>query len=193
VIIGILALILVAVLVGSQIGGSDDPADGRGNGKPRTHASTPTSHVLTPAAVDDFDPDGDPPGENPAMVPLATDGKPGTAWQTYTYFDGPALAPYRSGVGLLVDLGKETEVGEVEVSLVGGPYDLALLAAPEGAPKPTGTAGLTTVEARSGVSGDVTLRGSDPVTTRYVVVWLTSLPRSTDGYKGAIAEVVVRS
>ena len=194
VLLGILALVLVAVLVGSQIGGSDDPSDGKGSDNRRSRGSDGTSEVLTPAAVDDFDPDGGTaPEENSDMVPLATDGKAGTAWETYTYFDGPVLAPYRSGVGLLLDLGKETEVGEVEVSLVGGPYDLALLAAPEGAAKPTGTEGLTTVEERSGVSGDIALRGNDPVRSRYVVVWLTSLPRSTDGYQGAIAEVVVRS
>ena len=104
------------------------------------------------------------------------------------------LAPYRSGVGLLVDLGKATEVRQVTVSLVGGPYDLELLAAPEGADAaPTGTRGLTTVEARAGLSGEVALRGNETVRTRYLVVWLTSLPRATDGYRGGIAEVVVRS
>ena len=79
------------------------------------------------------------------------------------------------------------------MSLVSGPYDLALLAAPPGASKPTDTAGLTKVESRAGVSGEVTLRGDTTVRTRYLVVWLTALPRATDGYRGGIAEVVVRS
>jgi hypothetical protein len=177
-----------------MLDGSDDPGDRDPSDRPRAKDTSAPSEVLQPAAVDDFDPDGgEVPEENSEQVPLATDGKPGTAWHTYTYFDGPELAPYRSGVGLLVDLGEETEVGEVEVTLEGGPYDLALLAAPEGAARPTTTEGLTEVEARSGVSGDLALSGSEELKTRYVVVWLTALPRYTDGYRGGISEVVVRS
>jgi hypothetical protein len=191
--LGLVALVLLAVLLGPRLGQSEDTAD------PGADASeTPTSsprEVITPAAVADFDPDGgEVPEENPDMVPLATDGKPGTAWETKTYFDGPVLAPYRSGLGLLVDLGEETDVGQVVVTLVGGPYDVALLASPEGTDTPpTGAEGLTSVEARSGVSGEVALRGNEAVRSRYLVVWLTSLPRATDGYRGGIAEVVVRS
>ena len=192
VLLGLVALVLLAVLLGPRLGGSGDSED------PGAEGSDPPARapreVVTPAAVSDFDPDGgEDPEENAELVPLATDGKPATAWETYTYFDGPALAPYRSGVGLLLDLGKETDVGQVVVTLTGGPYDVALLAADEGAAAPTTTEGLTSVEARSGVSGEVALRGNEEVRTRYLVVWLTSLPRATDGYQGGIAEVVVRS
>ena len=191
--IGVVALVLLGVVLGPRLGDSEQAAD-PGTDPSGTPTSSGAPQVVEVAAVDDFDPDGGtPPEENPDMVPLATDGKPGTAWETKTYFDGPVLAPYRSGLGLLLDLGEETEVGEVTVTLAGGPYDVELLAAPEGAAKPTATDGLVTVEGRSGVSGDVALRGNEKVTTRYLVVWLTSLPRATDGYRGGIAEVVVRS
>ena len=193
-VLGLLALVLVAVLLWPLLGGSDDTGEEERDGPRRNRDGAAPSVVLEPAAFDDFDPDGgEVPEENSDLVPLAFDGKPATAWETYTYFDGPALAPYRSGVGLLVDLGEEAEVGQVEVTLVGGPYDLELLAAPEGAARPTTTEGLETVEARSGVSGEIALRGAEAVQTRYVVVWLTALPRATDGYQGAVAEVVVRS
>lgn len=193
-IVGVVALLVLALLLGRYLGGSDSGTPRSGAPSSVASDSQAPAQVIKPAAVDDFDPDGGPdPSENPELVPLAVDGKPGTAWETKTYYDGPVLAPYRSGVGLLLDLGKEADVGEVTVSLVGGPYDLALLAAPSGAAKPTSTAGLTKVEARSGVSGEVTLRGEKTIRTRYVVVWLTALPRATDGYRGAISEVVVRS
>lgn len=192
--LGVLALVLIGVLLWPLLGGSDDPGDDESGHNRRARDTSAPTEVVQPAAVDDFDPDGgEVPEENSDMVPLATDGNPNTAWETKTYFDGPVLAPYRSGVGLLLDLGEETEVGEVEVTLEGGPYDLEVMAAPKGAARPTTTDGLTSVEARSGVSGEIALRGSDTVLTRYVVVWLTSLPRSTDGYRGGIAEVVVRS
>lgn len=193
-VVGVVALVVLALLLGRYLGASES-GPGR-SGAPSSGASESGSpaQVLEPAAVEDFDPDGGPaPSENPELVPLAVDGKPGTAWETKTYYDGPVLAPYRSGVGLLLDLGKETDVGEVTVSLVSGPYDLALLAAPPGSAKPTSTDGLTEVEARTGVSGEVTLRGEQTIRTRYVVVWLTALPRAADGYRGGIAEVVVRS
>jgi serine/threonine protein kinase len=192
--LGVLALVLVGVLLWPLLSGSDEPGDDESAQHRRSRDTSAPTEVVQPAAVDDFDPDGgEVPEENSDMVPLATDGNPNTAWETKTYFDGPVLAPYRSGVGLLLDLGEETEVGEVEVTLEGGPYDLEVMAAPKGAARPTTTDGLTSVEARSGVSGEIALRGSDTVLTRYVVVWLTSLPRSTDGYRGGIAEVVVRS
>jgi hypothetical protein len=193
-VIGVLALVLLAVLLVPQLGGdSGEPAEA-----PESSSTPSTSgalEVVEPASVDDFDPDGGAvPDENDAMVPLATDRKPGTAWETKTYFDGPVLAPYRSGVGLLVDLGEEVEVRQVSVLLVGGPYDLELLAAEEGTEQPPASAdGLATVEARSGVAGEIVLRGDEAVRTRYLVVWLTALPRSADGYRGGIAEVVVRS
>ena len=194
-VVGVLALLLLAFLLWPQLTGDDDAADEPGSSASRSPSAGAAPQVVEIASVDDFDPDGgEAPEENAELVPLATDGKPGTAWETYTYYDGPALAPYRSGVGLLVDLGEVTEVSEVEVTLVGGPYEVSLLAAPEGAAEPpTGTEGLVTVEARSSASGEVTLRGNEAVSTRYVVVWLTALPRSTDGYRGGIAEVVVRS
>jgi hypothetical protein len=194
-VVAVLAIVLLAVLVAPHVGGgADDPAASPSQGSDQS-GSSDSLEVVTPASVADFDPDGGPaPEENAALVPLATDGKAGTAWETKTYFDGPVLAPYRSGLGLLVDLGEETEVRQVSVDLVGGPYDLELLAAAEGTESaPTDTDGLSTVEARSGVSGEVALRGDETVRTRYLVVWLTALPRATDGYRGGIAEVVVRS
>ena len=192
-VVGVIALILLGVVIGTQLGGEDPSRrpDDTASDTPRDNTSP---QVVQPVVVDDFDPDGGPvPDENSELVPLATDGKPATAWETKTYFEGPQLAPYRSGVGLLLDLGQETEVSEVGVTLVGGPYDLALLAAPEGAQRPTAADGMTAVEARTGVSGQVVLRGNETARTRYLVVWLTALPRSTDGYSGGIAEVVVRS
>ena len=46
---------------------------------------------------------------------------------------------------------------------------------------------------RQGVGGDVVLGGDEPVTTRYVVLWLTALPSVSGGYQGSVSEVVVRS
>jgi putative peptidoglycan lipid II flippase len=187
----LLALIVVFSL-GRDKGGSAEP-NGR---RPSAGSSRTAPRPITPAAVRDFDPEqvGGAPEENPQEVPLATDRKPSTAWTTVRYNDGPVLAPYKGGVGLLIDLGEEKAVRGVTVSLVGAPYDLKLLAAPKGASAaPTSVQGLTTVDSHEGAAGDVRLTGAEPVTTRYLVVWLTALPPVSGGYRGGIAELSVRS
>ena len=39
----------------------------------------------------------------------------------------------------------------------------------------------------------MTLAPDEPVTTRFVLVWLTELPAVDGGYRGQVAEIVVRS
>ena len=39
----------------------------------------------------------------------------------------------------------------------------------------------------------MTLTADEPVTTRYLVVWLTALPDIGDGFRGKVAEIDVRS
>jgi hypothetical protein len=192
-IVAIAALVLLAVVVafalGSREAADDSPLE-------PTPTPTPTEEAppaqLEVAAAQDFDPDDPGGGENPEQAALATDGNPQTAWETKTYFDGPVLAPYRSGVGLALDLGEAVEVGEVDVALVGGPYDVQLLAAHEDGTAPTAVDGLATLETLSGASNAVTLTAQEPVTTRYLVVWLTALPPTDGGFRGGIAEVTVR-
>jgi hypothetical protein len=193
--VGIVLLLMVALVVGVSLNsGGPDSGTTSGSGSSGSGSGS-TLRVVQPASVNDFDPDGGPnPSENPQLVPLAHDGKQSTAWETKTYFDGPALAPYRSGVGLLLDMGREIDIHDVTVTLVGAPYDLQLLAAPTGTTSPpTSTDGLTRVTTRSGASGEVALAGDQPVRARYVVVWLTALPAISGGYRGAISEVVVHS
>lgn len=192
-VVGVLALIGLAVLVGFYLGRTDPdeqtdgaPGDGTGNGGQQA--------LVEVAAATDFDPDDPNEEENSEQAPLAVDGKGDTAWRTQTYFEGPALAPYRSGVGLLLDLGEEQEVGTVQVSLVGGPYDVELLATPEGTGSPPSSPdGLVDVAARSGASGRVQLGGDETVVTRFLVVWLTALPPTEGGFGGGISEITVRS
>jgi hypothetical protein len=193
--IGVVVVVLLAVVVGFYLGRSDPPDEAAAPGGEDRSAGPRTGQAIEINAVRDFDPeqDGGTPEENPEQVPLATDGDPATAWETVRYDDGPELAPYKSGIGLLLDLGTEKEVGEVRATLVGGPYEVALLAAPEGGTAPTTVDGLTTVATRSGGSGEVVLSGDEAVVSRYLVVWLTALPRVDGGYRGAVAEVAVRS
>jgi serine/threonine protein kinase len=191
-----LTLAVLAVVVAFDLGSTPLRAPGDDASGRSASPSPSPSHPIR-AQVSSFDPDdrsGGPPEENPDLVPLATDGNPATAWTTETYTDGPPLAPYKRGVGLLLDLGREVEVGSVDVTLV-GVHDLTLFAAPEGSSAPTDIEGLTRVARETGVQGRVRLpvATAEPVRTRWLVVWLTALPVSGSGYRGQVSEVVVRS
>ncbi|QIK67932.1 hypothetical protein G7072_17710 [Nocardioides sp. HDW12B] len=193
---GLLLLVLTLVVV-ANLGGPDLVPGGEPSDEPTPEASAePDPPQPVPvASISDFDPeqDGGTPEENPELLPLAVDGRPGTVWETETYFDGPALPPYKSGVGLLLDLGQETEVTDVVAQLPGAGYSVQLLAAGEGAGAPTTATGLDRVATQTGVGGRVVLAPDSPVTTRYLVLWLTALPSVDGGYQGQVAEVVVRS
>lgn len=194
--VALLLLVLTLVVV-ANLGGPDLVPGGEPTAEPTPEASAePDPPQPVPVAtISDFDPeqDGGTPEENPDLLPLAVDGRPGTAWETETYFDGPALPPYKSGVGLLLDLGQETEVADVVAQLPGSGYSVQLLAAGEGSGAPTTATGLDRVATRTGVGGRVVLAPDSPVTTRYLVLWLTALPSVDGGYQGQVAEVVVRS
>ncbi len=70
---------------------------------------------------------------------------------------------------------------------------MQLLAAPEGdGEPPTSVDGLATLATLSDVSGEVDLTSDEPVTTRYLVVYLTALAPTDGGFRGGIAEVTVR-
>jgi putative peptidoglycan lipid II flippase len=63
----------------------------------------------------------------------------------------------------------------------------------------TGTAPMASdgdwrsVASRSGAGSSATLTPDQPVTTRFVLVYLTSLPKEGSGYKGGIYEAEVYS
>jgi hypothetical protein len=191
--LAVLLLVVVAVVFAFNLGRGSD--DGRAGTTPSESPSpSPTASTKIPiSSVSDFDPEGDPPEENPDETSLAVDGNPDTAWQTLTYQGNPKLGGLKSGVGLLVDLGKPAKVGEVHLKLIGSPTSLQILTAPDATTEPTSTEGLSEVASASAAGTDVDLKLDKPTTTRWLAVWLTSLPQVPGGFKGQVAEVTVRS
>ncbi|MGZ4436338.1 MAG: protein kinase family protein [Nocardioidaceae bacterium] len=196
-VVGGLIVLVVALVFAFNLGkGSDTPSEA----SPSTGASAASggsspaaSGPVRIASVSDFDPESSSGQENPQLAPLAIDGNPGTAWQTMTYYGRPDLGGLKSGVGLLLDLGKPTDVSKVTVTLQGTPTSLSLLAAPPGSGRPTSVNGLTKVDSVDGAGTTATLQAAKPVKTQYLVVWLTSLPAASGGYQGRVAEISVRS
>ena len=191
---GVLVLVVGLVFafnLGRGSGEGDTTAQGTSGTSPSRSATN--SAPLSISGVTDFDPQGDPTEENPELAPLAIDGKPGTAWQTMTYRGNPKLGGLKDGVGLLIDLGKPQKVSKVKVTLMGSPTSLQILAAPDAVAAPSSTDGLDTVATEDGAAGRADLTLKKPVTTQWLVVWLTSLPAAPGGFQGRVAEISVAS
>lgn len=191
--IGFVVALVLAVVLAFNLGRGPGSSPPDGAGDEPTREATGPAKPLSVVAVSDLDPPPDGNGEeNPDLAPLAADGDPETAWQTMEYYGNPRFGLLKEGVGLVVDLGDVRDVSSVAVTVQGRPTSLDLLAAPEGSGPPEGVAGLDTVASADAVGGEVVLDLEETVSTRYLVVWLTSLPASDSGYRGRIAEIVVR-
>ena len=195
VVAAVVVLVVVGVVLAFNLGHGPAPTAATSQRPTVTSASPAAAHTrLHISAVTDFDPEASPPTENPAEAPLAIDGDPTTAWQTVTYYGSPQLGNLKSGVGLLVDLGSPQRLSQVHLTLVGSPTSLQILADPGAVSAPASTDGMRVVGAAQDAGQDVTVNLTQPVTTRWFAVWLTSLPPvASGGYRGAIAEISARS
>jgi hypothetical protein len=165
----------------------DSPSSGPTAG--RTSASASTARVLTGVTARDFDPQGSPPSENPGEAPRAVDGNPATAWSTLTYTQNLGPGGLKTGVGLVLDLGASHSVTEVDLTTIGSPTGVSIYVTKTA---PTGVQGLTAAGETTvtGTRGTVALDSAP--TGRFVTVWLTSLPAVPGGFRGQVAEVVVK-
>jgi len=177
-----LAALAVAVLTGL---GDDDSAAGPPR-VPTTGTKTPARETparprpapwVTLTAVGAFDPEGDGQERNDE-APLAVDGRPTTFWRTEHY-----SSFFKSGVGLVLDIGRRARVERVLVD----------------SPAPGSTAEIQLGDAPQGPfravtpARPLTARTSFAVprrTGRYVVVWITGMPQDS---AAEVSEVRVRA
>ncbi|WP_051208159.1 murein biosynthesis integral membrane protein MurJ [Propionicicella superfundia] len=188
------ALVLIgslAVLAITQAGRSD-----RADTQPTTAATTAQPFTITRAL--DFDPqaDGGSGDENTADAGLAVDGDPATQWRTELYRGRPQLGGLKPGVGLVVDLGSAQPVSSVTVTFTGqgttADIKVPITATTSDSPPRQSRSQWRTVATKSGAKGATTFDLATPETTRYVLVYLTSLPADGGGFRGGISEIVVR-
>jgi putative peptidoglycan lipid II flippase len=103
------------------------------------------------------------------------------------------LAQGKQGVGLVLDLGADRAVSQVELSLLTGGGKLELRAAPEGSTEiPDAIDQWAVVQAVDSPEQKLDVTFDTPVTTRYVLVWFTELPTFEDTLKDGIFEAVLR-
>ncbi|BBC34684.1 Serine/threonine protein kinase [Streptomyces graminofaciens] len=154
---------------------------------------SPTKPVTKPIAISgahDFDPFGDG-SEKPSDINRAYDSDAGSYWQT-NFYKGADFGNLKSGLGIILDLGKVQQVGKVTVTFVGDTSVELRAASSEASSEPTSFDAYTKVAGGSGTS--VTLTPDKPLKSRYLLVWLTKLPLTNDGtYRGRVADIKVTS
>ncbi len=192
-------VVLLAWWVGTNLLSVADDVDRPGSLPPSASSSAPAGESepapapaagpVTIASAAVFDPFGDGDPENDADVPASFDGDPATAWSTLTYRGAPAFGNLKPGVGVVYDLGSAQPVAGVTLTTTtpGITVEVRTGEAADGALEafPVATAGA--------VDGTAELTLDEPVTTRYVLVWVTGLVPADDGFAGTLAEVTITS
>ncbi|MFD7970450.1 protein kinase family protein [Streptomyces clavifer] len=147
------------------------------------------SKPVTIASARDYDPLGPDGSEKPASIKNVFDGDAGSYWPTSGYYSAD-FGRLKSGVGVVLDLGKVQQVGNVDVSFIG--RTSVELRTSDGPSVPQMPDGFTKVAQGSGTK--VSLKPDKQVKARYVLVWLTELPLSDDGnYRGKVSDIKITS
>jgi hypothetical protein len=157
---------------------------------PATSSPAPTSTPAVPlraASATAFGPNGTGQGDNASQAGLAIDHNPATAWHTDWYTSADFGHLYQ-GTGLLVDMGHPVTIAGAQVAL-GRAHGASLALRVGNSPA---LAALKTVATATNAGGRVSLKPSTPAQGRYVLIWLTSLPRDPAGtYQASIFNVQV--
>ncbi|MEV6284543.1 protein kinase family protein [Kribbella sp. NPDC051770] len=186
----LMAQFLVKGAINKEQSGSETTPDA-----PQSSGPPPvTNEAATIAGAKDFDPPPDGNGEeHPEDVKNTYDGKADTTWTTMSYKKRADLGGQKDGVGIVYDLGEPTNVSQVTVDLVGQDTDLELMV-PKDDPSvsPTSANGWKSVATAKDANDSAVLKPAAPEQTRYVLVWLTKLPKEGSGYRGEISEVKIQ-
>ena len=146
--------------------------------------------TISIVSASDHDPFGDG-SEHPADTDLAIDGKDQTAWFT-DHYSTAKFGQLKPGLGLFLDLGKDTMVGRVTVTspLRGWTFELIPGSEPNEEASPLASASGE-VEFTIGPNGKATVDVS-PQQIRGLMIWITSLAPDQGRFAAAVSEVSVR-
>jgi hypothetical protein len=198
--IGVIALLAISaatLIIAAKLTGSPNaqspPTPGvtttptaTGN-QPPVNTGQPIAMNLDPSKVRVVDP----PRGNRAHQEMddagnAVDGDNSTAWTTQWY-TRPAFGGLKPGMGILIDLGTATHVVNVQVNFnAPGATVEALVGNADPGATSKGDGQIVSTYHRIGdkqVAGSTSVLPVD-TTTRYVLVFVTSLPPSIDGHPG---------
>jgi eukaryotic-like serine/threonine-protein kinase len=202
--IGIAALLVIATA--GTIAAARTLGDGASHAPPAASSGTaapgrgPTGAAMIDLAASQVrivDPGAD--RDEVRDADKTVDGNVKTMWRTNRYRNRAEFGGLKPGLGVLLDLGKDTTVVSVEVQLTVGGATLELR---RGATKPPATqAGdLAIIKDYQVIgepiaeAGSTALLAGDPTTpVRYLLIWITRLPpEASGGYQIGVLEIIVR-
>lgn len=175
--VGVLVTAAIVIAFGLSVGALEVGGPLGIRTAPEESPSPPAIRTLAVSVVTIADPFGDG-TENDDGAGATIDGDAATAWRSSNYFDGTLGKP---GVGLVFDLGADRLVTGFRLETphpgfsftVGVGDDRSALADPGGPIY---------------VASAITRGAIDPVTGRYVMVWMTSVVPTGDGNRAEISE-----
>ncbi|MFF4432366.1 protein kinase family protein [Streptomyces sp. NPDC001513] len=184
---------LADTLLGRNNGGTNGPnqtqTDSEEDPKP------PERTALTIKGAAEYYPDDK--AQDLDGVSKSYDNDPSSFWRTYRYEDGPDLGAYKEGLGLVFDLGEEQEVSAASIAFrYDGDHTTATIYAAPSLSSSTPIKSMKQIATGSTKDKQLELATNTPVKTRYVVLWLTAMPKagaseySGAGYKQGISNVV---
>jgi eukaryotic-like serine/threonine-protein kinase len=140
--------------------------------------------------VQDFDPQGQDGAENPGQAPLAIDGDRGTTWST-DHYNSAEFGNLKDGVGLWLDLGRDSTVQRITVAspIEGWKFQLkagSISGTLSDALPATNGSTTFTIDHSGKVAIDL-----KPVRTSGLLIWITRLGADDRRYAASIAEVTV--
>jgi hypothetical protein len=169
-------------------------AIGSGSGSNSDATGADALQTIPIADVIDFDPaPGGDQTENPDQAPLAVDGKADTTWHTNRYRTA-TFNKSKPGVGLVLDLGHAQVVRQVKLLLpVAGTWFQIRAAGASAPTAPTDLDSYLVLSSADNAPAEDTLRFAYATNTRFILIWLTRLPKdpSGGGYRSGISEVTV--
>jgi serine/threonine protein kinase len=202
----ILAVVIGVVLVAAGVVGWSLSHRGSHSGSPQSSgqnsssssSSSPSvaaSNVLRPVSANSFDPLGTSGNENGNEAKYAIDGNPNTFWHTDYYLDYPNFGNLKTGTGLILDMGGPVRLSQVVVQF--GSSCCAHVEIEIGnndTPVASTLNAFTPVQSSDNAVGSTTFDVTSRVTGRYVLIWITYLPRlagTSNSYEAMIYNVVV--
>ncbi|PCG83300.1 serine/threonine protein kinase [Streptomyces sp. WZ.A104] len=198
------ALLIAALGLGSwqlaetlldRRGSAGDPPPTQGTSEPADDGKGKADQK--PLAIKDaveYFPDGK--AQDPGDVGLTHDGDPATYWRSKTFVDGPQLAPFKQGIGIMYEIGADQKVSAASIGLkfTGERTRIALYAA-DSLSSSAPLSSMKKIADTETTGSTATLEAKEPVSTRFVLVWITDVPRSPadsysrDGYKQGVTDV----
>ncbi|WP_369223721.1 protein kinase family protein [Streptomyces sp. R39] len=159
------------------------------------NSSSPAPTAIKIQAAQEYVAEGE--AQHPNDVGKTYDGSTSTYWRTNTFVDGPQLAPFKPGVGIVYDLGsaKELATGSISLRYSGDHTTVELYAADS--LTPGSISSMTKLGSVTTTGNTATVKVSKKVKSQFVLVWITAVPKSgadpdayaQAGYKQAVTEV----